>query len=132
MSDWNEQVFQVLKRAREVSGYQGNSKAAAVIKAPCDMIVSENPDWDKTGSKAASTTQQYQTVVKKYNMGGSSTGEPIYQCGTHDFETRNLKEFNEHISRLDHESGSGSKAASSVSSVDKVKVIADFLNSKHY
>jgi hypothetical protein len=53
----------------------------------------------------------------------------IYKCGTHNFETRNLKEFNEHVSRLDHESSS---KAASVTSVNKVKVIADFLNSKHY
>ena len=30
---------------------------------------------------------------KKYDMGGSSTGEPVYQCGTHNFETKNLNEF---------------------------------------
>jgi hypothetical protein len=81
-------------------------------------------------SKAAST--QYQTVVKKYDMGGSSSSDNIvYQCGTHNFETRNLKEFNEHVSRLPH-NDTGSKAASvsvSVPGIDKIKAIHDFINS---
>jgi hypothetical protein len=80
-------------------------------------------------SKAAST--QYQTVVKKYDMGGSSTGEPIYQCGIHDYETRSLKEFNEHVALLPH-NDTGSKAASgsvSVPGINKIKAIQDFINS---
>jgi hypothetical protein len=68
MSDWSEQVFELIRKTREVRGYreQGKSKAAAVTKAPCDMIVSNNPDRILTNSKAASTltpTTQYQTVI---------------------------------------------------------------------
>jgi hypothetical protein len=79
--------------------------------------------------------QEYQTIVKKYDMGGSSTGEPIYQCGTHDFETRSLIEFNEHVARLPHDgSDSGGRAASvfGTGSVNKTEVIWDFINSKEY
>jgi hypothetical protein len=135
MDDFNEQVFEMIGRLRQNGLNKSRSKAASVIKAPCDMIVSDNPDRinnnSDSNSKAASTTPttQYQTVVKKYDMGGSSTGEGIYQCGTHDFETKNLKEFNEHVARLPH-NDTGSKAAS-VSSVNKVKEIYDFMNSRH-
>ena len=112
------------------------SKAAAapVIKPPCDMIVSDNPDRiNNNNSKAAST--QYQTVVKekKYDMGESSTGEQVYQCGTHNFETKNLKEFKEHEAVMHDHDGSGGKAAS-VNGINntnnKIKAIHDFINGK--
>jgi hypothetical protein len=99
------------------------------------MIVSNNPDRILTNSKAASTltpTTQYQTVITKYDMGGSSAGEAIYECGTHDLETKNLKEFNEHVARLPHNDTNSKAASVGGSGVNKVKVIADFLNSKHY
>jgi len=99
------------------------------------MIVANNPNRI-INSKAAST----QTVVT--DMGGSSSGEMIYRCGVHDFETKNLKEFNEHVTLLPHEDSSRrSKAASSTEeapsiiegvphyTVNKVKVIQDFLAS---
>jgi hypothetical protein len=97
------------------------------------MIVANNPNRI-INSKAAST----QTVVT--DMGGSSSGEMIYRCGPHDFETKSLKEFNEHVTRLPHnDSGRSSKAASSTEesiiegvphyTVNKVKVIQDFLAS---
>jgi hypothetical protein len=85
------------------------------------MIVANNPNRI-INSKAASI----QTVVT--DMGGSSSGEAIYQCGLHDFQTKNLKEFNEHVERLPHDDSSGSKAAS-VPDINKVKVIHDFLKS---
>ena len=82
-------------------------------------------------SKAGST--QYQTVVKKIDMGGSSTGEQIFQCGIHDYETKSLKEFNEHLRTKAHnDNNTGSKAAS-VSGTNKIKAIHDFIrsNGKH-
>jgi hypothetical protein len=36
-------------------------------------------------------------VTKYYDMSLPSTGDQIYKCGLHDYETRNLKEFNRHI-----------------------------------
>jgi hypothetical protein len=121
MDKSQDQLFEMIGRLRE---RQNNRSKAAAIVTPCQMIVSDNPDWDKTGnkSKAAST----QTIVKKYDMGGSSTGEPIYQCGTHNFETKSLNEFNNHLSRTDNESHS---KAASVPSIDKVKATHDFLKS---
>jgi hypothetical protein len=111
MDNVNEQLFEMIGRLRQNGLNKSRSKAAAVIKAPCDMIVSDNPNRIK--SKAASTTQ-YQTVITKYDMGGSASSDNIvYQCGTHNFETKNLKEFNEHVARLPH-NDTGSKAASSV------------------
>ena len=83
MDNFQEQLFEMIGNLRQ-NGLNRTSKAAAVIKTPCDMIVSDNPDWEKTGdsSKAATTTQQ---VIDK---GGSSSGDMIYKCGPHEFETR--------------------------------------------
>jgi hypothetical protein len=72
---------------------------------------------DLQTSKAGSGT-------KYYDMSLPSTGDQVYKCGTHDYETRSLTEFNRHVE--DH----GSKAAS-VSSINKIKAIHDFINGKH-
>ena len=156
MDNFNEQFYEMMGRLRQNKG----SKAAAVIKAPCDMIVSDNPGRDKS-SKAASSTvfssdeelfasappgpvpdRIRQRIVQtaegpakvtsyEYERQGSSSGEQVYQCGTHNFETRNVKEFNNHINRTHNDSSTSnnSKAASSVSSANKARVIAEFLNS---
>ena len=63
---------------------------------------------DLQKSKAGST--QYEVVKKYYDMGGSSTGDQVFKCGIHDFETKNLTEFNRHVEKENH--GTGSKAAS--------------------
>jgi hypothetical protein len=126
MDKSQDQIFEMIGRLRE----RKNSRSmAAAILTPCNMIVSDNPDWDKTGGKSKAALTQYQTVVKKYNMGGSSTGEQIYQCGTHDFETRSLNEFNNHINTI-HGNESNSRAASV--SANKAKVIYDFRTTKPY
>jgi hypothetical protein len=129
MQNFNEQLYEMIGRCRQI---QTRSKAAAAVVTPCQMIVSDNPDWDRGNkSKAASTQTQYQTVVKKYDMDGSSTGEMIYLCGVHDFETKSLKEFNEHVTRLPHDDsgGSGKAAAASVPGINKLKAIHDFISS---
>jgi hypothetical protein len=155
MDNFNEQFYEMMGRLRQ---NQTKSKAAAVIKAPCDMIVSDNPD--RKGKAASSTVfssdeeliasappgsvpdrirqQIIQTAEGpakvtsyEYERQGSSSGEQVYQCGTHNFETRNVKEFNNHINRTHNDSSTNSKAAS-VSSVNKVKVIAHFLNANLY
>ena len=94
-----EHLYQAFRKSRAAS--------APVITPPCPMIVSDNPDR-LTTSKAASSSTQYETVVKKYDMSLPSTGDQVYKCGIHDFETKNLTEFNRHLSTKDH----GSKAAS--------------------
>jgi G3E family GTPase len=125
-------LHQIMTRLYENS--RGASRAAAVIKPPCDMIVSNNPDRinNNSNSKSKAAATQYETVVKKYDMGGSASSDNIvYQCGTHNFETNNLNEFKEHEARLPHD-GSGGKAASvSVPSVNKTKEIYEFINGKH-
>ena len=156
MSDWNDQFYEMMGRLRQ---NQTKSKAAAVIKAPCDMIVSDNPGRDKS-SKAASSSSAFsseeelfasappgpvpdrirQRIVQtaedpakvtsyEYERQGSSSGDQVYQCGTHNFETRNVKEFNNHIAKTHNED---SKAASVTSSVNKAKAIAEFLNINRY
>ena len=163
MDNFNEQFYEMMGRLRQNKG----SKAAAVIKAPCDMIVSDNPDRinnNNSNSKAASSTvfsseeelfasappgpvpdRIRQKVIQtaegpatvtsyEYERGGSSSPDMVYKCGTHDYETKNVKEFNNHINTTHNESNtsSNSKAASSVSSANKARVIAEFLNSEHY
>ena len=162
MSDWNDQFYEMMGRLRQNGLNKSNrSKAAAVIKAPCDMIVSDNPGRDKS-SKAASSTvfssdeeliasappgpvpdRIRQRIVQtaegpakvtsyEYERQGSSSGDQVYQCGTHNFETKNLKEFNNHIAKTHNESTTGSKAASSVNSENKAKAITEFLNINRY
>ena len=158
MSDWNDQIYEMMGRLRQNGLNKSRSKAAAVIKAPCDMIVSDNPNRDK-GSKAASSTvfssdeeliasappgpvpdRIRQRIVQtaegpakvtsyEYERQGSSSGDQVYQCGTHNFETRNVKEFNNHIAKTHNED---SKAASVTSSVNKAKAIVEFLNINRY
>ena len=161
MSEWNDQFYEMMGRLRQNGRNKSRSKAAAVIKAPCDMIVSDNPN--RTGKAASSTVfssdeeliasapagkvpdRIRQRIVQtaegpakvtsyEYERGGSSTGDQVYQCGTHNFETRNVNEFNNHINRTHNDSStsSNSKAASSVSSANKARDIAEFLNSVHY
>jgi hypothetical protein len=126
-----EQFYQMMTRLKS-----SRSKAAAapVIKPPCDMIVSDNPDRinsnNNNNSRSASTSAatQYEAVVKekKYDMSLPSGGDQVYKCGAHDYETRSLKEFNQHVE--DH----GSKAAS-VSGINnnKIKAINDFIKGKY-
>ena len=40
------------------------------------------------------------------DKGGSSTGDQIHKCGIHDFETRNLKEFNDHLNMTHNDTDS--------------------------
>ena len=50
----------------------------------------------------------------------------VRECGTHDFETKNLKEFNNHIHKTHNEGSTPSKAASVTSSANKAKEIHGF------
>ena len=52
MDNFNEQFYEMMGRLRQNKS-QTKSKAAAVIKAPCDMIVSHNPDRNRTGRGAS-------------------------------------------------------------------------------
>jgi hypothetical protein len=80
------------------------------------MIVANNPNR----SMAASTRE------RRIPIPGSSSGELLYKCGVHEYETKNLSEFNEHLNMTHNDTNS---KAASVSSIDKVKVIHDFLKS---
>jgi hypothetical protein len=76
----------------------------------------------KAGSEVTTTKSHY------YDMSLPSTGDQVYKCGLHEFETKNLTEFKGHVE--DH----GSKAASiSVPGINKLKAIQDFIssNGKH-
>ena len=163
MSDWNDQFYEMMGRLRQ---NQTKSKAAAVIKAPCDMIVSDNPGRDKS-SKAASPSAVFSsdeeliasappgpvpdrirqrivqtaegpakvTSYEYERQGSSSSTDMVYKCGTHDYETKNLKEFNNHIAKTHNDSSTSSNSSSkaaSIGSANKARVIAEFLNSQHY
>ena len=109
------------------------SKPAKKIEYISEATTTSEPEaqvWNLTKdgpvlqSKAASS--QYEVVKKYYDMGGSSTGDPIYKCGIHDYETRSMKEFNEHIALSHNDNDTGSKAAS-VQGINKMKAIHDFI-----
>jgi DNA-binding protein Fis len=70
---------------------------------------------DLQKSKAGSDVTKYY-----YDMSLPSTGDQVYKCGLHEFETKNLTEFKRHVE--DH----GSKAAS-VPGINKIKAIQDFI-----
>ena len=91
-----------------------------------ETVASEPIITDLQKGKAGST--QYETVVKKYDMSLPSTGDQVFKCGIHDFETRNVTEFNRHLSTKDH----GSKAASVPIpvQVNKLQEILRFQKSK--
>ena len=134
MSDWNDQFYEMMGRLRQNGLNKSNrSKAAAVIKAPCDMIVSDNPNRNRDSKAASSTvfssdeeliasappgpvpdrirqrivqTAEGPAKVTSYEyerQGSSSSTDMVYKCGTHDFETKSLKEFNNHISKTHNE-----------------------------
>lgn len=113
--DFNEQLFEMIGRQR-----QQKSNGAAIV-TPCNMIVSDNHEWDKNKSMAASTHE------RRIPLPGSSSGELLYKCGVHEYETKSISEFNEHLN-MTHSSDTNSKTAS-VPSIDKVKAIHDFLKS---
>ena len=133
MDNFNEQFYEMMTRLRQNQS-QTKSKAASGDKsAICDMIVSDNPNRDKS-SKAASPilssdeeliasappgevptrirqqilqTAEGPTKVTSYEyerQGSSSSTDIVYKCGTHDFETKNLKEsiiiFTGHITKV--------------------------------
>jgi predicted RNA methylase len=82
-------------------------------------------DLQKSKAGSEVTTTKYY-----YDMRLPSTGDQVYKCGLHEFETKNLTEFKRHVE--DH----GSKAASTSMSVpginnNKLKAIHDFMNGKH-
>jgi hypothetical protein len=78
---------------------------------------------DLQKSKAGSDVTKYY-----YDMSLPSTGDQVYKCGTHDYETRSLKEFNEHVALSHNDNDTGSKAGS-VSGINKLKAIQEFFNS---
>ena len=139
--NFQEEFYQVMTRLKANSSSRAAStseasKAAAILAKDCpQIIVSDNPNRDKRG-KSASTpdrisnetiqTSEGPAVVTKYYYDNSlpSTGDQVYKCGLHEFETKNLTEFNRHVE--DH----GSKAASAPSiTVNKMKAIHDFIKS---
>ena len=136
-----EQFYQMMTRVK------ANSRAASVPKE--DAIVTEIVDGlivskpakkieyigasetqgrnesepiviDLQKSKAGSDVTKYHY----YDMSLPSTGDQVYKCGIHDFETKNLTEFNGHVENH------GSKAASVFVQENKIKVIQDFYKSK--
>ena len=108
---------------------------ATTTSEPQAQVWNLTKDGPVLQSKAASTSaNQTETVVTRYfiDQGGSSTGDQIYKCGIHDYETRSMKEFNEHIALSHNDNDTGSKAASlSTKEENKLKAIHDFINGKH-
>jgi hypothetical protein len=123
-----EQFYQMMTRLK-TNSRAASTKADAIVTEIVDGLIvskpakkieyiSEPASNPVLESKAAST--QYETVVKKYDMTLPSTGDQIYKCGLHYYETRSLKEFNEHVAVLPHNAQE-----------NKLKAMHDFINGKH-
>jgi len=90
------------------------------------------------GSKAASVQEGEQEEPREWSLdkNGVIVSKPIptnqsqvFKCGTHDYETKSLTEFNQHI----ESHSNNSKAASTPAAlVNPVREIFDFLNARHY
>ena len=79
------------------------SKPAKKVTNIVDLVEKQEKEpivIDLQKSKAGSD------VTKTYDMSLPSTGDQVYKCGLHDFETKNITEFKGHIENH------GSKAAS--------------------
>ena len=105
-------------RITEMINGQLISKPAKKVTNIVDQAQEKEPIViDLQKSKAGSDVTKYY-----YDMSLPSTGDQVYKCGLHEFETKNLTEFKRHVE--DH----GSKAAS-VPGINKLKAIHDFINS---
>jgi DNA-binding protein Fis len=130
-----DQFYQVMTRLK------ANSRAASSTELPeAERRVTEMINGQLISRPAKKVTlvekqeQEKEPIVidlqkskagsKYYDMSLPSTGDQVYKCGLHEFETKNLTEFKQHVE--DH----GSKAAS-VSGINKIKAIQDFMNAKH-
>jgi hypothetical protein len=109
-------------RVTEMINGQLISKPAKKVTNIGDLVEKQEKEpivIDLQKSKAGSDVTKYY-----YDMSLPSSGDQVYKCGLHEFETKNLTEFKRHV---EHH---GSKAASiSVPRVNKIKEIHDFIKS---
>ena len=124
-----EQFYQAFRKSRAASTKDDTIVTEIVdgliVSKPAKRIeylstketqASEPIITDLQKSKAGSGT-------KYYDMSQPSTGDQVFKCGIHEFETKNLTEFNRHLSTKDH----SSKAASVP--VNKLREIIRFQKS---
>ena len=136
-----EQFYQMMTRL----GAQGKSRAASSTELPeTERRVTEMINGHLISKPAKKVTnirniekQEKEPVIinlqkskagsKYYDMSLPPTGDQVYKCGLHEFETRSLTEFNRHVIGEEH----GSKAASApVPNINKIKAIHDFIKGK--
>jgi hypothetical protein len=128
---------------RWMTRVKGNSRAAStkddvritemingqLISRPAKKVTNiVDPVEEQEKEPIVIDLQKSKAGSKYYDMSLPSSGDQVYKCGLHEFETKNLTEFKQHVE--DH----GSKAAStsmSVPGINKIKAIQDFINGKH-
>ena len=130
-----DQFYQMMTRLR------ANSRAASSTELPeAERRVTEMINGQlisKPAKKVTLVEEQAQEPIvidlqkskagsKYYDMSLPSTGDQVYKCGLHDFETKNITEFKGHIENH-------SNKAASVPNINKIKEIHDFIksNGKH-
>jgi hypothetical protein len=69
-------------------------------------------------------------ITKTYDMSLPSSGDQVYKCGLHEFETKNITEFKRHVEVEDHGSRTASMSVPGINN-NKIKTIRDFINGKH-
>ena len=52
MDNWNEQLYEMIGRMRQAKG----SKAAAVIETPCDIMVANKPNRNRSKASSVSSS----------------------------------------------------------------------------
>ena len=112
--------------------YCGTMVVAVGEATETQEITRQEPrEWslDKNGVIVSKPIEQESQVnlIRRYDMSGPGATNPnhIFKCGTHDYETKSLTEFNQHIASHDH-----SSKAASVPAVNEVKELFDFLNGR--
>ena len=131
-----DQFYQMMNRVKaNERSRAASTKEDAIVTEIVDGLIVSKPA-KKIEYLSTKETQASEPIItdlqkskagsgtKYYDMSLPSTGDQVFKCGIHDFETKNVKEFNGHLENH------GIKAAS-VPGIKKIQAIHDFINGKH-
>ena len=103
-----EQFYQMMSRLRGSRG--ASTKEDAIVTEIVDGLIVSKPakkiEYLSTTTKDTQASEPIITDLQKskagsgtkyYDMSLPSTGDQVFKCGIHDFETKNVTEFNRHV-----------------------------------
>jgi len=132
-----ERFYQAFRKSRAAStSTKENETVTEVMNGLIVTRPAKKIEYLSTEKKETQASEPIVTDLQKgkagsgtkyYDMSLPSTGNQVFKCGTHDFETKNVTEFNRHVENH------GSKAGSVFVQDNKLKAIQDFIrsNGKH-